>query len=80
MEEQAAISRQINRSLIGSRQEVLIEGKSDRPDYGFFGRCRSQAPEIDGITYIRGKKLKAGEIRTCTVREAAEYDLFADVS
>lgn len=80
MEEQAVISRQRNRSLIGSRQEVLIEGKSDRPDYNFFGRCRRQAPEIDGITYVRGKKLKAGEIRTCTVREASEYDLFADVS
>ncbi len=78
MEEQAVISRQINRSLIGNRQEVLIEGKSDRPDYNFWGRCRRQAPEIDGITYVRGKKLKAGEIRTCTVREATEYDLFAD--
>ena len=80
MAEQALISHQINRSLIGSRQEVLIEGKSERPDYGFFGRCRRQAPEIDGITYVRGKNLKAGEIKTCTVREAAEYDLFADVA
>ena len=80
MAEQAFISHQINRSLIGSRQEVLIEGKSERPDYGFFGRCRRQAPEIDGITYVRGKNLKAGEIRTCTVGEAAEYDLFAEAS
>lgn len=80
MEEQAVISHHINQSLIGSRQEVLLEGKSDRPDYRFFGHCRRQAPEIDGITYVRGKNLKAGQIRTCVVREAAEYDLFADVA
>jgi ribosomal protein S12 methylthiotransferase len=79
MEEQSVISHQIGRSLIGSRQEVLVEGKSNRPDHAYYGRCRRQAPEIDGITYIRGKDLKVGDIRTCIIREADEYDLFADI-
>ena len=52
MEEQAMISHEINRSLVGSRQEILIEGKSDISGYDFMGRCRRQAPEIDGITYV----------------------------
>lgn len=78
MEEQAVISYEINQTLIGSRQDVLIEGKSDRPDYGFYGRCRRQSPEIDGITYIRGENLTIGEIAACTITDGMEYDLFAD--
>lgn len=80
MEEQAVISYEINQTLIGSRQDVLIEGKSDRPDYGFYGRCRRQAPEIDGITYIRGENLTIGKIAACTITDGMEYDLFADMA
>jgi ribosomal protein S12 methylthiotransferase len=79
MEEQSVISFQINQSLIGSRQECIIEGKSDRPDYPFYGRCRRQAPEIDGMTYFKGKNLTIGEILTCTITDAAEYDLFGEI-
>ncbi len=78
MEEQAVISFQINRSLIGSRQECIVEGRSDRPDYPFYGRCRRQAPEIDGMTYLRGKNLSTGKILMCTIMDAAEYDLFGE--
>ncbi len=56
MNEQAAISNASNKNLIGAMQEVLIEEKSDRPDYDFMGRCRRQAPEIDGVTYVKGKR------------------------
>ncbi len=62
MTEQAAISHDINKSLIGSIQEVLIEEKSDRPDYDFMGRCRRQAPEIDGITYVKGQTPKSARL------------------
>jgi ribosomal protein S12 methylthiotransferase len=79
MEEQAVISFQINQSLIGSRQECIVEGKSDRSDYPFYGRCRRQAPEIDGITYLKGNNLTVGEILTCTIRNATEYDLLGEI-
>ncbi len=78
MEEQAAVSYEINKSLIGSLHEVLIEGKSDIPDYGFVGRCRRQAPEIDGITYVRGENLAAGDLVSCRITGAETYDLYAD--
>lgn len=80
MEAQAAISHEINQSLVGCRQEVLIEGTSDRPDYSFVGRCRRQAPEIDGLTYIKGENLAAGAFAECRVTDADCYDLFAEVS
>lgn len=79
MEEQAVISFQINQSLIGSRQECIIEGKSDRADYPFYGRCRRQAPEIDGMTYLKGKNLTIGEMLSCTITDATEYDLFGEM-
>jgi ribosomal protein S12 methylthiotransferase len=78
MSEQAIISHAINKSLIGSTQEVLIEEKSDRPDYDFMGRCRRQAPEIDGVTYIKAKQAKIGSIIKCKITASDDYDLFGD--
>jgi len=78
MNEQATISNAINKSLIGSTQEVLIEEKSDRPDYNFIGRCRRQAPEIDGITYVKGTRLKIGSIVKCKITACDDYDLFGE--
>ena len=79
MEEQAVISYEINRSLIDSVQEVLIEEKSTTADFPFTGRCRRQAPEIDGITYVKGADLAPGQIVTGRITGADTYDLFAEV-
>jgi ribosomal protein S12 methylthiotransferase len=78
MEEQAVISYEINQSLIGSIQEVIIDGKSDIPDFPYIGRSRRQAPDIDGITYIKGEKLSIGNIITGKIITASDYDLFAE--
>ncbi len=74
---QARISGEINRALIGTRQEILIEGPSGNPDYPFVGRCRRQAPDIDGVTYVRGGGLRPGVFVVRTVLDADAYDLFA---
>jgi ribosomal protein S12 methylthiotransferase len=80
MNEQSVISSAINRTLVGSIQEVLIEGNSDRPDYAFMGRCRRQAPEIDGITYIKKSESRIGEIVKCKITAADVYDLFGETT
>jgi ribosomal protein S12 methylthiotransferase len=79
MEEQSVISYQINQALIGSIQEVLIEGKSEAPDHPYVGRCGRQAPEIDGVTYVKGESLAAGSLVHCKITATTEYDLFAEV-
>ncbi len=79
MSEQADISHVMNASLIGSQQEVLIEEKSDREGYAFIGRCRRQAPEIDGVTYIKGGNAKIGRIVKCKITAADHYDLFGKI-
>lgn len=79
MEAQARISGDINSTLIGTRQEVLVEGKSDLSGYTHVGRCRRQAPEIDGITHIRGGAAETGELVACRITAADDYDLFAEI-
>jgi ribosomal protein S12 methylthiotransferase len=78
MEAQAAIADEISLARIGAVEEVLIEGKTDRPDFPFYGRTRFQAPEIDGITYVRAKNLRPGELVRCTITAAEIYDLYAE--
>lgn len=79
MSEQADISHVINQRLIGSTQEVLIEAKSDREGYPFVGRCRRQAPDIDGVTYVKGAGAKIGRFVQCTMTGADHYDLFGKI-
>lgn len=79
MSEQADISHVINQRLIGSTQEVLIEAKSDREGYPFVGRCRRQAPDIDGVIYVKGAGAKIGRFVQCTMIGADHYDLFGKI-
>jgi ribosomal protein S12 methylthiotransferase len=80
MEEQAEISREINSGLIGTQQEVLVEGKGELPGYNHVGRCRRQAPEIDGVTHLRGGDPETGAIVSCRIVAADDYDLFAEIA
>jgi len=79
MTEQAAISHSLNAELIGTTQEVLIEEKSDHPHYGFIGRCRRQAPEIDGVTYVKNTGAKIGSLIKCKIFAGDDYDLFGEI-
>ncbi|MBN2539615.1 MAG: 30S ribosomal protein S12 methylthiotransferase RimO [Deltaproteobacteria bacterium] len=78
MEEQASISREIQHSLIGSVMDIVIEEKSDLPGYDYVGRSRRQAPDIDGITYVKAGDKTCGDIVECRIVAADEYDLFAE--
>jgi len=78
MEEQALISREINQSLIDSIMEIVIEEESDLPGYDYIGRARRQAPDIDGITYVKAEEKAIGDIVKCRVFSADDYDLFAE--
>lgn len=79
LNEQTEISRDKNVALIGSVQEVIIDGKDPGPDYQYQGRSRGQAPEIDGMVFIKTRKrLRRGDLIFCKVTEAGDFDLFAE--
>jgi ribosomal protein S12 methylthiotransferase len=79
MNEQADISYAINRTLIGSVQEVLIEGKSDHRGWALVGRCRRQSPDIDGVTHVKNGPATIGDFVRCKITGADHYDLFGEI-
>ena len=73
---QKKIIANFNKSLIGTDQQVIIEGYDDKKGL-FVGRTQFQAPEIDTITYVSAtKNLCLGDIITTTIVKAKGYYLF----
>jgi ribosomal protein S12 methylthiotransferase len=79
---QRKISRKRNRALIGQEFPVLIEGPSSETDLLWECRMQSQAPEIDGTTYINdfgpGDPVP-GQMRRLRVTEAHDYDVVGEL-
>lgn len=76
---QQEISLKKNRELEGRIFEVLCEGSSlERPKF-HQARLSSQAPEIDGVTFLSGGTPRMGEFRKAKILRGTEYDLFAQV-
>jgi ribosomal protein S12 methylthiotransferase len=78
MKTQSSISLKRNQERIGSIIKVLIENKSSQGDYLFQGRTSFQAPEIDGVIYLKKGKGRIGEIIEAKVIGASEYDLIGE--
>jgi ribosomal protein S12 methylthiotransferase len=77
MSAQSRISLKKNRSLIGSRQTVMVEGIDGKLGMAT-GRTFFQAPEIDGIVYLTGGKVSPGTMVEATITGASEYDLYGE--
>ncbi|MDD5730144.1 MAG: 30S ribosomal protein S12 methylthiotransferase RimO [Candidatus Omnitrophica bacterium] len=74
---QQGISAQNNRRFIGKNVEVLIDELEK--DY-FVGRTQYDAPEVDGVVYVRSaKKLKPGDLVKVNITGTLEYDLQGEV-
>jgi len=82
---QQEISREKLAERIGGEEEILIEEvlhKHDDDAYSHVGRSARQAPDVDGVTYLRAPaedSCRVGRIVRGRVTEAADYDLFADL-
>ena len=79
MKEQAKISKQLNKSKIGSTYKVMFEGLSQESDLLFQGRLEGQTQEIDGYILINDMpddfEPQIGSIYNVKITEAHEYDL-----
>jgi ribosomal protein S12 methylthiotransferase len=76
---QRPISRKRNRALVGQHLEVLVDGASGEHEFVLQGRHAGQAPEIDGVVYLSGAEVRAGEMVTVEVTQSADYDLVGEV-
>jgi len=77
MKLQEAISRERLDALVGTRQEVLVEEPSPEWPGLFTGRVWFQAPEVDGVTYVSGPRVKPGRLVMADIEQAQSYDLAA---
>lgn len=81
MERQMAISANNLVSMIGKTLPVLIESSSEPHLYE--GRTILQAPEVDGITFVKtqpGSPVPAiGEVASVTITDTLDYDLIGRV-
>jgi ribosomal protein S12 methylthiotransferase len=66
-----------NESQIGRRVDVLIDRAVPDEKNAWLGRSYADAPDVDGVVYVTGKRLKTGQIVPCEVVATAEYDLVA---
>jgi ribosomal protein S12 methylthiotransferase len=75
MKEQAGLSAQRLRRLIGRDLTVLAEGFDEK---GPFGRHQGQAPEVDGIVRL-DEDVEAGTFVRVRITDSDVYDLKGEV-
>ncbi len=83
---QLEISRKRMRDQVGNRMEVMLDAftspDDDVPDgVCAVGRTRLQAPDVDGVVYLRGeifKRSELGQFLEVRVTDALDYDLIAE--
>ncbi|MCC7070525.1 MAG: 30S ribosomal protein S12 methylthiotransferase RimO [Deltaproteobacteria bacterium] len=80
MRRQRRIHEEKSRALIGTVHEAIVEGRSEEHELLVKGRLWSQAPEIDGSTYLSSARtLHTGEIVHVVVTDVKDYDVVAEV-
>lgn len=77
---QREIACDLNKTLLGKVRPVMIDGKDENDEDLFLARLEQDAPEVDGIVYVRSKKrLALGEIHKVKIIDTWEYDLVAEL-
>jgi len=71
---QQSISEEVNRAFLGKTLDVLIDEEGEEAGV-FLGRTQADAPEVDGIVYVKGGALKPGDLRRVRIVDTLEYDL-----
>jgi ribosomal protein S12 methylthiotransferase len=67
-----------NAALAGTVVDVLIDGPSEDPAFAWEGRTAGQAPEIDGVVYLRDRGLTPGRFARIRIVEVEGYELVGE--
>jgi len=79
MRTQTRLSFRRNRALIGTTEQVIVEGYSEETDLLLKGRSSRQAPDIDGQVYITSGTAEVGDIVSLKVTDSSDYDLIGEI-
>ncbi len=77
MEAQQPIAFEFNDSLIGRTLDVLIDGPVPGEEHLWIGRSYADAPDVDGLAYVRGRGIEPGDMVSVKVVASQGYDLVA---
>ena len=77
-EQQDRLAWERSATLVGSVQDVLVDGPSEDPAFAWEGRTAGQAPEIDGVVYLRAPDLVPGRFARVRITEVEGYELVAE--
>jgi len=58
--------------------DVLVDGPSEDPAFVWEGRTAGQAPEIDGVVYLRDPSLPPGRFARIRIVEVEGYELVGE--
>lgn len=79
MEQQQLISEQKNAEMLEKELEAVVEG-FDKYAEVYFGRCKFDAPDIDGKVFITSENpLKIGQYVKIKITDTLDYDLIGEV-
>jgi ribosomal protein S12 methylthiotransferase len=83
-ERQDAIAWERQGKLLGTVHEVLVDGVSEDPAFAWEGRTAGQAPEIDGVVYLRDQgragigRFTPGRFARVRIVEVEGYELVGE--
>ena len=80
MAEQQPIAFAFNQGLVGKTLDVVIDAPAPEGRHLWLGRTYADAPDVDGVTFVRGTHLEAGDLVPCTIVGTAGYDTIAQAS
>ncbi len=80
MKLQQKISAENNLQLLDKELKTLIDEADPSDPEMFIGRSRMDAPEVDGVIYVRGTGVKPGDFVNVRITGAMEYDLVGAVN
>jgi ribosomal protein S12 methylthiotransferase len=72
---QQRIAFEWNEAQVGKQWEVLIDGPVPGEKNVWTGRSFADAPDVDGVVYVTGQKLKSGQVVPTEIVASQEYDL-----
>jgi len=76
---QAQIAEAKGRALVGSVQEVLVDGPTPEFPGVQCGRTAGHAPDVDGTVFLRGPDVPPGTFVRARIEEAFEHDLTGEI-
>jgi len=79
MAAQARVAEENGQALLGTVQDVIVDGPATEFPSVLCGRTMAHAPEVDGTVYLRGPTHPPGTFVRALIREAYEHDLAADI-